>query len=97
MMKLRYTRRSINDLSRLRQFIAQHNPAAAKRIADQIVSSVEKLKDFPYLGVKVPASQSDAIRDLFVRDYTIRYLVQQNEIVILRLWHDKEEERARSD
>lgn len=56
MMKLRYTRQAINDLSRLRQFVAQHNPAAAKCIADQIVSAVEKLKDILYLGMKVPAS-----------------------------------------
>jgi len=93
-MKIRYTPESIEDLVRLRNFIARKNPVAAQRIATELVTGIEKLKLFPKIGVQVlHAPQPDTIRDLFIGDYTARYLITTDAIVILRLWHDKENER----
>lgn len=92
-MKLSYSPESINDLIRLREFIAIKNPKAAKRIANSLKKSINQLKSFSYLGVKVEqAPNPDVIRDLIVGDYTVRYLVGSKEINILRIWHHKEEE-----
>ena len=55
---------------------------------------MEKLKVFPEIGLKVErAIKSHRIRDLYVDDYTVRYLIGDQEIVVLRLWHGKENEK----
>jgi len=90
-MKIRYTAEAVNDLNRLREFIEIKNPAAAQRIAKGLLLGIDKLKAFPEMGVQVlRAPQPALIRDLFIGNYTIRYLVAKEEIVILRLWHGKE-------
>ena len=90
-MKIRFTPEAVADLGRLRAFIASKNPIAAQRIANELLKGIEKLKAFPEIGLKViRASQLHLIRDLFVGNYTIRYLISDNEIYILRIWHGKE-------
>ena len=93
-MKVRYTRESIADLIRLREFIEFKNPVAAHRIATELLAGIEKLKLFSKIGVQVlRAPQPESMRDLFIGNYTVRYLITDNEIVILRLWHAKEIEK----
>ncbi|MBE0494077.1 MAG: type II toxin-antitoxin system RelE/ParE family toxin [Thiomicrospira sp.] len=95
LMKVRYTKQALNDLARLRQFIAEHNPRAAQAIASQLLHAVERLKPFPLLGIKVASSPNpQTMRDMFVKNYTLRYLIGSSEIIILRIWHDKERERS---
>lgn len=46
------------------------------------------------MGLSVArAPDTESIRDLFVAQYTIRYLVEKERVVILRIWHDKEIEK----
>jgi plasmid stabilization system protein ParE len=93
-MKIRYTPEAIVDLHRLREFIAINNPVAAQRVATQLLAGIEKLKLFPKIGVQVlRAPQPEFIRDLFIGNYTTRYLISKDEIIILRLWHSKEIEK----
>lgn len=93
-MNLRFSPEAIDDLVRLREFIEEKNPAAAQRIANDLLLGLEKLKVFPEIGLKVErAFEPQRIRDLFVDDYTVRYLVGDGEIVVLRLWHGKEHEK----
>ena len=93
-MKLSFTPEAVVDLSRLRAFIESKNPIAAQRIANELLKGIEKLKIFPEIGLKVVrAPQPHLIRDLFVGNYTIRYLIGDNEIYVLRVWHGKEIEK----
>lgn len=94
-MKLRYSPESISDLQRLYEFIAPKNPLGARKVAIEIQESVEKLKQFPQIGLPLSHAESaQEIRDLYVGNYTIRYLVAATEtIFILRIWHNKETEK----
>lgn len=93
-MNIRFTQDAVDDLIRLREFIAVKNPLAANRIANELKTGINKLVTFPELGLKVEqAPEPEKIRDLFIGEYTIRYLISKAEIVILRLWHDKENAR----
>ena len=93
-MKLRFAPEAIEDLVRLREFIENKNPAAAQRIAKDFLLGMEKLKVFPEIGLKVErAFEPYRIRDLFIGSYTVRYLIGDGEIVVLRLWHGKEIEK----
>ncbi len=93
-MKINYSPESINDLIRLREFIRSKNPVAAERIAAELLAGIGKLKTFPRMGLPVRrAPDPEAIRDLFVGKYTVRYLVSTHDIIVLRVWHGKEIEK----
>lgn len=85
-MKVVYTVEAVEDLKRLRQFIAEHNPAAARRIAAELVAKVKLLADFPAIGVPVAmAPLPESLRDMVFGNYVVRYSVHSNAIIILRL------------
>jgi len=91
-MNLLYSEEAIQDLVRLREFIEIKNPLAAQRAAASIKKGISQLKEFPRLGVKVDtAPDSDVVRDLIIGNYLARYLITEQMIYILRIWHHKEE------
>ena len=94
-MKISFTPEAVADLGRLLAFVESKCPVATQRIANELLRGIEKLKAFPEIGLKViRASQPHVIRGLFVDNYTIRYLIGDNEIYILRIWHGKEIEKV---
>lgn len=93
-MKIRYSLESIDDLQRVVEFVEVKNPFAARRIAIDLQEGVEKLKQFPKIGLPVlKASDPELIRDLYISNYTVRYLITDEIIYILRIWHNKENEK----
>lgn len=93
-MTIHYTLESVQDLDRLRKFIANKSLSATNRIVSELKQEVNKLCEFPSIGIKIVSMvNSSEIRDLFIGHYTVRYLVVNDDIFILRLWHDKENER----
>ena len=93
-MKVRYSSESIDDLQRVVEFVENKNPYAARRIAIDLQEGVEKLKQFPQIGLPVlKASDPEQIRDLYVGDRTVRYLITEDIIYVLRIWHGKENEK----
>ena len=91
-MRIAYSSDAVGDLRRLREFIAVKNPRAAGRIAASLVKGIEQLRAFPYLGVEVAqAPDPEAIRDLIIGNYIARYLVDEEQVYILRIWHHKED------
>ena len=93
-MKLVYTDEAVEDLKRLREFVAVHNPSAVGRIATELVSKIELLPGFPRMGTPVEmAPVPDSIRDMIFGKYVVRYSVHVSAIIILRVWHELEGER----
>jgi len=93
-MKIRYSLESIDDLQRVVEFVEVKNPFAARRVALDLQEGVYKLRQFPKIGLPVlKAPDPEQIRDLYISNYTVRYLVTDEIIYILRIWHDKENER----
>lgn len=52
-MKLVYSQEAIADLVRLREFIAEKEPAAAARVAAELGTRIENLALFPHMGHEV--------------------------------------------
>jgi plasmid stabilization system protein ParE len=93
-VKLVYTDEAIDDLKRLRAFIAVNNPSAAARIAIELVGKIELLPDLPNMGTQVEmAPVPNSIRDMIFGKYIVRYSVHASVIIILRVWHSLEGER----
>ena len=95
MIGVRYAPESIEDLQRVVDFVEVKNPYAARRIAIDLQEGVSRLKQFPQIGLPViKAPDPEKIRDLYVSDYTVRYLITDETIYILRVWHNKENEKS---
>lgn len=93
-MKVKYSPESIDDLQRVVEFVEGKNPYAARRIAIDLQEGVEKIKQFPKIGLPVlKAPDSDVIRDLYINNYTVCYLITEEVIYILRVWHHQENEK----
>ena len=94
MIEVKYSPESIEDLQRVVEFVEVKNPYAARRVAIDLQEGVSRLKQFPEVGLPVAkAPDPEKIRDLYVGDYTVRYLFTDHTIYILRVWHNKENEK----
>ena len=90
-MRVRYSREAISDLRKVRKFIEEKNPQAAHRVAALLLKGINQLKSFPRLGTEVHlAMDPEVIRDLVVGKYIVRYLISNEEIYVLRVWHHRE-------
>ena len=87
-MKLKFTPRAIEDLKRLRAFIAEHNPDAANRISKRLRKSIRHLVENPQLGKAVEGLPE--ARDFIIGPYLVRYIVIGETVIILKIWHGKE-------
>lgn len=81
-----YAEEAVDDLLRLRAFIAEKSPAAASRIAKDLITRVEKHCLFPQMGIEVPrAPLTGSIRDMVFGSYVIRYAAQNESIIVVRI------------
>lgn len=90
-MKLQWSSKAEDDLHRLHDFLVRANPQAANRIVQQLVKTAGTLIDHPRIGLRLPEFTKDEIRKIIVSDYEMRYLITDESITILRLWHTRED------
>ncbi len=89
-MKLLFSESAVNDLERLREFIAQHSPTAAQRVGRRLQGAIQRLVATPQIGRPLPDLPGE-IRELIFGRYVVRYKVRTNALYILRIWHGKED------
>jgi len=86
---------ALEDMARLRQFIKKENPLVAKKAGQRILSAVNILLKNPQAGMPSPDDDCEAFRDFYAPfgrgGYTIRYRIKQQTIIIVRVWHSREE------
>jgi toxin ParE1/3/4 len=84
---------AVEDVERLRTFLDQRNPDAARRALALIWTAIEQLQEFPDLGMRTEDAE---IRQIVVRfgssGYIVRYaaLPGAGNILITRIWHGRE-------
>jgi toxin ParE1/3/4 len=83
----------VEDIERLQGFLEQNNPDAARRALTSIWSAIERLQEFPDLGM---STEDGDIRQIVVRfgasGYIVRYAVlrEDGNILVTRIWHGRE-------
>ncbi len=87
MTPLIWTRRAIEDVQSIRQFIAQDSPHYAELVRQQLIAAVERLPTFPQSGRVVPEANNPAIREVIQGSYRIVYRLIHGEIHILTVHH----------
>ena len=77
------------QLRRIRDYIAQDSPAAAKRVVQRLHDQATSLRAFPQRGRMVPEYTDPRIRELIVGNYRLIYLwvADENLVRILTVYH----------
>ncbi len=80
-----FTDDALGDLHQIRSYIGQQNPAAASRIAVQLVAACDSLEYLPERGR--PGLIAGTRELVAIRPYVIVYRVRADTVEILRVWH----------
>ena len=92
MSRLVWSAAARRDLARLREFIGEKDPVAAQDAARRILRAAALLPSRPELGRAV---EGEAFRDLVAPSgrsgYVLRYRIDPEVVVIVRVWHTREE------
>lgn len=83
-----FTELAINDLRQIRAYIGDRNPAAASRVAIQIVAACDRLEYLPERGR--PGLVNGTREIVSCWPYTIVYRIQISTVEILRIWHNSQ-------
>jgi plasmid stabilization system protein ParE len=87
-----YAAAAVADLDRLRAFITEHDPDAARRTGADLVKRIELLREAPLIGKTVAAAPDpQVIRDMVFGAYIVRYAITTRTIAVLRVWHHFEQ------
>jgi plasmid stabilization system protein ParE len=92
-MRILWLPEALVDLERLYDFLVERDPEAAERAIRTIEDGADRLGELPELGR--PMDDDTGRRELFVPfgagAYVFRYRLHQDTVVILRVWHSREE------
>jgi len=93
-LELEFTEEASNDIGRIRAFLVEAGVAQYREIVADIIGATETLRFFPEIGVQVTKDTIPGeTRDYFYKEYCLRYLITPMCLYILRIWHQKENER----
>ena len=86
-MTVRWLDSAIADVEQIVEYIAEHDHAAALRLRDQIVGSVERLPDYPFM---YRHGRVAGTREMLPHpNYRVVYRVAATEVQIVRVIHTR--------
>jgi plasmid stabilization system protein ParE len=85
-VKVIWTEPADARLARIEAFVAEHNPAAAARLAERLVARSETLDRFPNRGRPVPEYPESDLRELIEGNYRIVYQVRGDTVEIVTVF-----------
>ncbi|PZO72442.1 MAG: type II toxin-antitoxin system RelE/ParE family toxin [Sphingomonas taxi] len=89
-MKIRRLPQAIRDVDEIWLYIARHDPIAATRLVERLISSVARLADYPESGPARPEIGFGA-RSITVGNYLVLYRVKRDSVDIVRIVHGARE------
>ncbi|ESQ76045.1 type II toxin-antitoxin system RelE/ParE family toxin [Asticcacaulis sp. AC402] len=90
-MTIQWSLAAQRDLVRLADFLKPVNPRAAAQVVHNIIAAVEKLADFPELAPRIEGQDDRDIRSLMIGDYNLHYEIKGDSLLIVRIWHGRED------
>lgn len=83
---------ALRDLDRVSKFLLNSHPQIAREIAEAIISAADALADLPMMGRPIAGQR---FRQVVIRvrnaSYVLRYRAETRRVVILRVFHGREE------
>jgi plasmid stabilization system protein ParE len=88
-MQIRFSPESVQDLKRLHDFLDQHDPEVARTTVLNLKVAINRFAETPRIGR--PIEDIENVREFVFGRYVVRYLVKDEAVYVLRLWHSKED------
>ena len=88
-MRIIWSRRAIQHLTHVRDYIARENPESAKDIAGRILEAVDRLATYPNLG---RPGRKPGVRELVVpgTPYIIPYRIRGERVELIAVFHGRQ-------
>lgn len=90
-MNIKWTSKALSDLVRLYEFLAVKNKLAAAQTVQSLTAAPDRLLDQARIGEKLEEFDPREVRRIVVSRYEMRYEIQESIIIILRIWHTRED------
>ena len=87
MAEIRWSHEAEQWLKEIYEYIKQDNPSAAGKVISGIYEKAQLLSDFPELGHKYREESDGDIRVLLYGHYRIAYIISDDYIDILGVFH----------
>jgi len=89
MVKVLWSKQSLNDLKEIVTFIAKDSPKYAELTGEELIEAVELLKKNPEIGRMVPeVGDIKTIKEIIFKKYRIIYQIQStNSLQVLTIHH----------
>ncbi len=86
MSALRWTRRALQDLVAIGEFIGADKPVAARDWISRLRKSARTAAKMPRVGRRVPEVDMDDVREVVMRGYRIVYRIERNGVLVLTVF-----------
>jgi plasmid stabilization system protein ParE len=90
LMEIKWTSKSLSDLSRLFDFLTSVNQQAATKTVQSLVTAPMRIIHQPRIGERLAGFDPREVRRLLVGHYEMRYEIKSTTLYILRIWHTRE-------
>ena len=87
MAEIRWTEEAVNWLRNIYDYISEENSIAAQKVIEGIYEKTEVLEIFPEIGHTYRNEPDGEIRILLYGHYRIAYLIKQDAVEILGVFH----------
>jgi plasmid stabilization system protein ParE len=92
-MQVQWTRRALLVVERVCLFLALYDRRTAISLATRLENAAARLLAHPRLGERVNSYAVKEVRKLSLGHYVMHYEIVGDDILILRVWHAREERR----
>lgn len=90
-MSVRWSQEARDDLDRLGDFVAAHDPLRANEIEFQLNQAPQKLLEFRRRGVRLSRFDPREVREFRIGRYLLRYELIDSDVRMLRFFHARED------
>lgn len=87
MAEIRWTEEAVKWLQNIYSYISEDDPIAAQNVIEGIYEKTQILERFPEIGYKYRDEPDGEIRILLYGHYRIAYLIKQDAVEILGVFH----------
>jgi toxin ParE1/3/4 len=86
---------AVDDLTGIRDYIAQGSEYYAAEFIQRILQTIQKLEEFPELGRIIPEIQDSDARELVFQNYRILYRLKPDRVDIAAVIHGRRDVRRK--
>ena len=87
MRKLRFARAARDQFHNALRFIGADKPSAAVSFRKKAEQSLDRLKQFPESGRRIPEFENMRYREVVVAPYRFFYRIEGDVVLIVGVWH----------